>query len=206
MFDNHGVRDMRVSHADVHIRPMESIPMNDSTILRILSAGAGAAFIALGIASAYGQPLAQLPMPPGSLLPLPPGYIEPAPVIVDKPTAKYTYADAHAEAIQEGKRLALFVGTPARHIDGVISYSVPWDGEFKKAYPNKSLVICSNYGKHDKLYVLGIVSPSTSDQEIKTGGMSEAVLLEKTVERRLPPMMAQPFLAAPRRAAAACST
>ncbi len=154
----------------------------------------------------------QLPLPPGHRtpiddLPMPPGYVVPKKEEVKPlPVATYTYADAHAEAIRDGKRLALFVGTPARYIEGVVSYSVPWDGEMKKAYPNKSLVICSNYGKHDKLYVLGIVSPSTSDQEIKTGGMSEVVLFEKTMERRLPsplPMMAPTFRS---RSAASCAT
>lgn len=88
------------------------------------------------------------------------------------------FPEAYSKAIKTGKRLAIFVGVPARKIEGVITVSVPWDGQYK-IYPNKSLVVATNYGKHECLYVLGRVSPDTPDDEIRNGGVSERVLLQK---------------------------
>lgn len=65
----------------------------------------------------------------------PTGRPEQAPAVelpLQAPQVILTYPEAYSEALRTGKRLAVFVGCPARDIEGVVTVSVPWEGVFKQ--------------------------------------------------------------------------
>lgn len=86
------------------------------------------------------------------------------------PLVVITYDDAHNQAIKEQKRLAVFVGTPARDIPGVVTVSVKRDSHWLK-FPDKSLVVYGPLvGLPADLYLLGVINPNAPDAEIRDGG------------------------------------
>ena len=96
-----------------------------------------------------------------------------APTPPQAPPVQITYEDAHGQALTEGLRLAVFVGVPARKIEGIVTVSVPWEGHWKR-YGNKSVIVFGQLRGYPRdLYKMGEFSPTATDDEIRAGKRAE---------------------------------
>lgn len=108
-------------------------------------------------------------------------------------TNEEIYKEAYDLATVEKKRLAVFIGIPARKIDNVVTVSVKWEGLFKKEFPNNSIAVAGFLITEPRwLSYLGNLPANIPDKEIITGG-------KKTLDnndnngKAVQPLAADPF-------------